>query len=303
MINHFKLAPICGALICSLTLLGCSSTALHTAKEGYPDAFIESQQASQQLAQTSSCCEAFQQLTYQPLSNDQLQYIAFDKTSSAYHFESGKSFYKAYKLDENISELTVYVNGLFYNTVFAPQVMLLDSQFKQTRIIQANKFTYQQAKLLNGDELNASFTINRPNLNNPANETYFIVYSTNEAMQGSTTVIHPAKLDAQARSLVEPDIADPVINHSAMGVVKLQFEMIDKDERYIATEQVTENSYIAPEVEAVAVSNVLTETQYNQKILSALANNEIAKALQLVEQAEKIGSTSARPTFIEAIKK
>jgi len=308
MINHFKLAPSCAALICSLTLLGCSSTVLHAPKDENPSAFISSEEASSQLSEVTSCCDDLQKLNYEQLSDDTVQYLAFDNRSPAYDFASGKSFYKAYRLDANISELTVRVDGLFYNTVFAPQVMLLDSQFKQTRIIRANKFTYQQAKLLNGDELNASFTINRPNLNNPANETYFIIYSTNEAMQGSTTITHPAKLDAQARSLVEPDIADPVINHSAMGVVKLQFELINKDDRYIALEPEQSDSYIAPESTTQSITsksnvNKSTETQYNQQILSALANNEIAKALQLVEQAEAAGSTSARSTFVEAIKK
>lgn len=87
----------------------------------------------QQLVQ----CDSLGQLTSQLLSDGEVQYIAFDQKVKTYHFKSGKSFYKAFKLDKNIRELTVTVSGLLYNTAFSPQDLLLDSQFNKTRIIGA----------------------------------------------------------------------------------------------------------------------------------------------------------------------
>lgn len=295
MINRLNSAKPYIAFIFSLTLIGCSSTALQSPKDNNQNSFINASEANQQLEQVLPCCDSITKLEYQPLNDDEAQYISFDKDTNAYAFDSGKSFYKAYKLDENITELTVTVSGLFYNTVFSPQVLMLDSQFKQTRLISADKFNYKEAKLLNGDELTAQFSINRPNLNNPANETYFIIYTTEQAMLGATTVTHPAKLDARARSNVEPDIADPIIDHSAMGVVKLTFDMVNKDDSYVAKE---------PQATAeVDAKDMMTEAQYNQQIVTAVTDGEIETALQLVDQAEAAGSKSARSTFVEAIKK
>lgn len=295
MINSLKLAKPCVAFIFSMTLLGCSSTALQSPKNDNRDAFINTLEASKQLAQTVPCCDSLDELEYQVLNNDKAQYIAFDKDTNAYNFESGKSFYQAYKLDKNISELTVTVSGLFYNTVFSPQVLLLDSQFRKTRIISTDKFNYKEAKFLNGDELTAKFSITRPNLNNPANETYFIIYTTEQAILDATTITHPAKLDARGRSVVEPDIDDPIIDHSSMGVVKLTFDMKNKNDSYVAEEALAS--------EANSTKDMLTESQYNQEIVKAVADGEIEAALQLVDQAEAAGSKSARNTFVEAIKK
>lgn len=295
MINRLKLNSTYATLILSLALSGCSSTALHAPKANNPNAFISAAQASEQLTQSTACCDSLQQLAYQPLDNTKVQYIAFDNDAQSYHFESGKSLYKAYKIDKDISELKITVSGLFFNTVFVPQIQLLDSNFKKTRIISAEKFTYKPAKFLNGDQLTTSFSIKRPNLSNPNNETYFIIYTTNDAMQGKTTVTHPAKLDARARSLVEPDIADPIINHSAMGVVKLEFETMDNNDTYIAQELLSQQSEKA--------QNTITDSQFNEQIIAAVQENDIETALQLVDQAEAAGSKSARETLVEALKK
>lgn len=295
MINRLKLAPTYIAILCSVALIGCSSTSLHSPKENNLSAFTSSTKASQQLTATLPCCDSLATLTFQPLSEDNTQYIAFDEGSQAYDFETGKSFYQAYKLDDNISELKVTLSGLFYNTVFSPQVVLLDSQFNKTRTIAVDKFIYKEAKLLNGDELSASFSITRPNLNNPKNETYFVIYSTKQAMQAETTITHPAKLDARGRNVVEPDIADPIIKHSAMGVVKLDLTLSAKNDAYIAEEIPVSDKNMA--------ENSLTEEQYNEKIINAVADGSIKLALQLVDQAEALGSKSARATFVAAIKK
>ena len=300
MINGLKFTSKYTLLACSLILLGCSSTALQSPKEKNVSAFVSETQAKQQLAQLPSCCDTLKQLQYEPLNDDKTQYVSFDKEANVFDFDSGKSFYKAFRLNENISELSVTVSGLFYNTVYAPQILLLDSQFNQTRLISADKLTYKEAHLLNGDELRASFLIKRPNLNNPANETYFIIYSTEKAMSAQTTITHPAKLDARARSNVEPSIDDPIINHSAMGVVKLTFDLVNKSDAYIAPEPQT---YIAPEEQKKQAEKVLSERQYNALISAAIAENKIEEALNLVDQAEAAGSTSARSTFVEIIKK
>ncbi|GLS92273.1 maltose operon protein [Psychromonas marina] len=298
MINRLKLNTTCATLFFSLTLAGCSSTALHSPKANNPNAFVSNAEASEQLAESKTCCDSLQQLTYQPLDNTEVQYIAFDNNALSYNFESGKSLYKAYKIDKNISELKMTVSGLFYNTVFVPQILLLDSNFKKTRIISADKFAYIPAKFLNGDQLTASLTIKRPNLSNPNNETYFVIYTTQEAIQDTTTVTHPAKLDARARSLAEPNIADPVISHSAMGVVKIEFETENNSDDYVASEVASEPAPVEQQLQ-----NNVTDRQFNEMITTAVENNEIEKAMQLVDQAEAAGSTSARDTFVDAIKK
>lgn len=93
-------------------------------------------------------------------------------------------------------------------------------------------------------------------------------------MQAEITVTHPAKIDARARSIKAPDIADPIIKYSAMGVVKLQFNILRNNEDYIAKEPMT--------IEVVKTLEMLTEAQYNQKIVNALTNGSIEMAQNLL---------------------
>jgi len=294
-------------LVSTLIIAGCSNISLQSPKEQHENAFIAASQAANILAQKESCCDNFSQLQYQEINNDDDLLIPLSSDSQVYSFDSGKSFVQAYKLTSKNTELKLSVNALISNTVIAPQLILLDADFNVTRTIAADQFTYKQAKLLDGDSLSTELTIFRPQFNNPANETYLLFYTTDQEVIGTTTVIHPAKSFAKAHGTVPPDIADPVIPHSAMGVIKLAIKVMgadrDNEHNYIplaATEKAS--SLISP---AIAASNtvapVLTEQQFNRAIAVAVAAQEIEKALSIVDQAEAVGSKTARETFINAV--
>jgi maltose operon periplasmic protein len=46
-----------------------------------------------------------------------------------------------------------------------------------------------------------------------------------------------------------------------------------------------------------------SETMFNDAIVRAVEAGNIDRALRLLEEAERLGSSSARPTFIEALEK
>lgn len=57
----------------------------------------------------------------------------------------------------------------------------------------------------------------------------------------------------------------------------------------------------APPPPSAAPPAPTSETMFNDAIRRAVAGGEIDRALRLLEEAERLGSQSARPTFIEAI--
>ncbi|MCK5819880.1 MAG: hypothetical protein KAH18_11705, partial [Psychromonas sp.] len=226
------------------------------------------------------------------INNDDTFLVPITDASPVFDFESGKSFFQAYKLDFPSSELELEISAIISNTVINPQIMLLDGNFKVTRIISANAFKYNEAHLLNGDQLSTTIKINRPKSDRIENETYLVFYTTDDAVLGATTIVHPAKQFAKANSTVPPAIDDPIIPHSSVGVIKLAFDVID-------VEEVGEESYKPEYVTDVKTS----ESEFNEQIIKAVKANDIDKALTIVEKAEKTGSKTARPTFIEALKK
>lgn len=293
-------------LVTSLIIAGCSNMSMQSPQEQYENAFAAPAQAAKTLAEKQSCCDDFSQLQYQEISNNDDLLIPLTSDSQVYTFDSGKSFVQAYKLTSKGTELKLSVNAIISNTVVAPQVTLLDANFNITRTIEADQFIYKTAKLLNGDTLSAELTIFRPQANNPANETYLLFYTTDQQVIGTTTIIHPAKSFAKAHNTVEPDIADPIIPHSTMGVIKLEIDAIDNardnEHNYIPLAATERGADISPVNTAKSMpAPALTEKQFNRAISVAVAAQEIEKALSLVDEAEAAGSKTARKTFVNAV--
>jgi len=56
-----------------------------------------------------------------------------------------------------------------------------------------------------------------------------------------------------------------------------------------------------PPVPATTAPAPTSETMFNDAIVRAVEAGDIDRALRLLEEAERLGSSSARPTFIEAL--
>ncbi len=287
-------------LLAGLTLAGCSQSLLKSPIDENAEAFIEPAKASLLLAEKQPCCQDFSQLQYKEISNDDTLYIPLTSDTQVFTFPEGKSFVKAYKLTTKAKKLKLTVSGLIKNTAFVPQLTLLDANFNITRTISTKHFLHEEASMLTGDLLSADLTIFRAQEGNSANETYLLFYTTEKAVAGSTTVTHPSKSFAIAHGTVPPDIADPVIPHSAMGMIMLEIEPQ-------GTKADIENAYI-PEAIPAAVpmpssKKVLTtEIEFDQAIVQAVAANEIDKALSIVDDAKAAGFANARETFVDALK-
>ncbi|WP_028862085.1 MalM family protein [Psychromonas aquimarina] len=287
-------------LLAGLTLAGCSQSVLKSPIDNNAEAFIEPAKASLVLANKQPCCKDFSQLKYKEIANDDTLYIPLTSGSQVFAFPEGNSFVQAYKLTTKAKRLKLTVSGLIKNTAFAPQLTLLDANFNVTRTISTKHFLYKEASMLSGDMLSADLSIFRAQEDNSANETYLLFYTTEKAMADSTTIIHPSKAFAIAHGTVPPDIADPVIPHSAMGIIKLDVEAQ-------GTKADVENTYIPEAIPAAmpmpSTKKVLTtEVEFNQAIVQAVAAKEIDKALTIVDDAEEAGFNNARETFIEALK-
>ncbi|MEH6454363.1 MAG: MalM family protein [Psychromonas sp.] len=283
-------------LLMSFILAGCSSSLLQSPIDKYSDAFMPPSEASEVLAQKKACCENINQLNFTDISNDDTLYLPFIEEAQVYNFAEGKSFVQAYKLNNNATKIKLTVSGLINQTALQPQVMLLDRNFKVTRTISSDKFIYRKPALLNGDELFTELTIYRPQLNNVLNETYLVFYTTDAAVASTTTIQHPAKAYAIAHGNAAPNVADPIVEHSAMGIIKLY---VDFEE----TQDDVDDTYIPAAVVPASELALSTEEDFNKAIVEAVEAQQIEQALSLVEQAEAAGSKTAKDTFIKTLKK
>ncbi|MGY6038113.1 MalM family protein [Aeromonas sp. AE23HZ002T15] len=320
-----KLVKMSIAAVVTALLAGCSGSMVVPVQE-HASILSNADEAKQVLAQATNCCKGFNEFNYVALpEGDTL--LAIDGKQPSYQFDEGMSYFAAYRLPTNTGNLAITLASQVSKTVLVPKVIMLDSQFKVTRVLGESVFTYQPAHLLDNDRIEGKVFIDRSMPGNPAAETYMVVYAPADELAGSTTILHPAKAFARANHTVEPDIADPVIPHSPWGLVQIKtvdmakgqgIEAVFKPEysdkvamsqAKPATTAVAATAATATTAAVVAPSKpapaMLSETEafYNSQIEKAVKAGDIDKAMQLVSEAERAGSTKAKSVFIDAVKR
>ncbi|MBW8191745.1 hypothetical protein K0504_11930 [Neiella marina] len=174
------------------------------------------------LSQTNDCCASIAEFSFQPMAIDGIVDLMIDANSPAYSFPSGKSYFAAIKLPDNVPTFSVYIKSRAKKSVFAPAALLLDANRQPVRVIPAAAARYTPAEMLDYDSLDLSFTIERSYLDNPKTEYYMVILTTPADMAGQTQMIHPAKLAAERSNTVPPDIADPIARHSPGGLINVE---------------------------------------------------------------------------------
>jgi len=328
---QMKYSKVALTILCSTLMTACASLEATVAPTQEYKSILDSRSnALQQLGAATVCCSSINELQYQPLAAEQEKVVAIDGSSPAFNFPEGKSYYAAFKLPTNSGDLKITVAGLIDKTLFNPTVLLLDSQFKPTRTIGADIITYKPARMLDGDRVEGVFTIDRSYVGNPNNETYMVIYTTQATLSQTTQAMSPSKMMAKSLSVQDYGAKDPLIPHSAWGVVTLDVEDLSAsalgDNFYKPVYQeaidantpivdATPNKLVVPAATAATVAGetvaakpapaMLSETEvfYQSQIEKAVKAGDIDKAMKLVNEAERAGSTKAKSVFIDAVKR
>lgn len=280
------------------------------------------------LLAATPCCTSLAELSYQPLLEGETR-VQIDQRAAVFEFAEGRSYVAAYRLPEQSGDLLIELDSLMGKSALVPQVLMLDGNHQVTRVIKAREFAYQPAKLLDGDRFEGAIYVSRQ-AQRP--ERFMVIYTPHDQLQAGTAILHPAKAFARAHSTVEPDVADPVIPHSAWG--ELDINVIDRgkltriDQTFkaeyadkvalsqgqqlavaapLATSAVTvaAAANTTPVIAAKPAPAMLSETDafYQSQIEKAVTAGDINKAMTLVNEAERAGSTKAKTVFVEAVKR
>ncbi|HHQ4626828.1 MalM family protein [Aeromonas veronii] len=326
-----KYSKVALTILCSTLMTACASLEATVAPTQEFKGILDSRaSALQQLGTATVCCSSINELQYQPLAAEQKRVVAIDGSSPAFNFPEGKSYYAAFKLPSNSGDLKITVAGLIDKTLFNPTVLLLDSQFKPTRTIGANIITYKPARMLDGDRVEGVFTIDRSYVGNPNNETYMVIYTTQATLSQTTQAMSPSKMMAKSMSVQDYGAKDPLIPHSAWGVVTLDVEdlsasalgdnfykpvyqeaidantpIVDTTPNKLVVPVATAATSVAGATVAKPAPAMLSETEafYQSQIENAVKAGDIDKAMKLVNEAERAGSTKAKSVFIDAVKR
>ena len=284
------------------------------------------------LGAAAVCCDGLSGLRYQPLNARDNAFFKLDANSQAFVFSTGKSLLQAFAIPDELERATLTIEAIAGATVFVPTVLILNRDFRVSRAIESRNFKYTPGGFMEPQRLRGKVYLDRRPGSELADEKYLIVFTTDQDLGGATRMMSEAKLFARAHGLKTSGLPDPVIKHAAtgvfrMGVGDLETAALTTDRyhrqqkgasRYLdptalrgnpATEQRRARRGAGPRAQPAATPSrptadpMMRETQtlYDRMIRESVGLGDMDRAWRLVQEAERAGSTTARPTFVSAI--
>lgn len=268
---------------------------------------------------------ALQQLTWTPVDQSKTQSTQLANAGQRLDVAGITGPVAAYSVPANIGELTLTLASEVnkQTSVFAPNVLILDQNMTPSAFFPSSYFTYQEPGVMSADRLEGVMRLT-PALGQQ--KLYVLVFTTDKDLQQTTTLLDPAKAYAKGVGNAVPDIPDPIARHTTDGLLKLKVKTSSSSSVLVGPlfgssgpGPVTVGNTAAPAVAVAAPAAAVaapapqpvkksepmlndTESYFNQAIKDAVAKGDVDKALKLLDEAERLGSKSARSTFISSVK-
>ncbi|UKH18770.1 maltose operon protein MalM [Actinobacillus pleuropneumoniae] len=224
-----------------------------------------------------------------------------------------------YKIPANQGTLKIKVSSLVVDNdhIFVPNVLVLDANFNESLTYPASQFKVVEERGFEGGQIQAELNLT------PATGQdfiYLLIYTTEKDLAGQTTFTHPVKLYEKAKGNQPPAIADLQVKHTNSGQIQINVDGVQSTQ-FVGLGNVanggalfetkpTVSQTVGEEVQAVknpqknakpkAVEKT-TEQYFNEAVTQALKNNDISKAMNLVNEAEQLGLSSPRQIFLKQV--
>ncbi|MDC9615136.1 maltose operon protein MalM [Xenorhabdus khoisanae] len=266
---------------------------------------------------------ALHKLQWQPVNTHDTQTVILSGASQQLNNEDIRGAIAAFALPANQGSLEITLNSLIKdNQVYSPNVLVLDEQLNPAAFYPSHYFHYQQPGIMSVDRLQGVLKLT-PALGQQ--RIHLLIYTTLADLKSSTQMVDPAKAYAQGVGNAVPDIPDPVARHTETGTLMLKVKS-ERDAgniligqvfstpapksvtvgstQEVSTSPVRTTPVAVPQSTASAAKPVLSDTEqyFNDAIKRAINHGDIDKALKLLDEAERLGSPTARETFIKLIK-
>ncbi|WP_406610133.1 MalM family protein [Agarivorans sp. JK6] len=257
------------------------------------------------------------QLQYQLLALDRTNRIDVTEQSPVVRFPEGNSYTAALLIPENITQFTFYLDSIVGRTVFVPTVIFYDERLKEVLRIEnstlnAEGFLSMKQELLPEQAKRAR---------------YLLVYSKATDFAGRTELIDPKTVYEEKTGGGLPATFKYYSKHSPIGNLDIRFADVLFSSSFVTTPASTTQQNVTPvepapvkaesastAAAATATTAVVasqtkeemlsdTENFYLEQISKAVEKNDLSRALNLVEEAERAGSSKAQSHFMEQLKK
>lgn len=272
---------------------------------------------------------ALQQLVWTPVDQSKTQSTDLASGGQQLNVPGISGPVAAWSVPANIGELNLTLTSIVdkQTHVFAPNVLILDQNMTPSAFFPSSYFTYQEPGVMSADRLEGVMRLT-PALGQQ--KIYVLVFTTPQDLTQTTTLVDPAKAYAKGTGNAVPDIPDPKARHTTEGTLKLKvstssassvlvgplFGSSGPGPVTVGNTAAPAPAYAAPVAAAPVAAPAPapapakkaepmlndTESYFNRAIKEAVDRGDVDKALKLLDEAERLGSTTARSTFISSVK-
>lgn len=225
--------------------------------------------------------------------------VVFDVTpeSQYLNYQSINSPVVAVELPANRGEYSLTISSLIGDTAFVPRAVIYDKNGKELESYGQSDFEYKKPRMHLGNRLVAEKEFFPPRTED---SVFLVVYTDQQEIGGFTDVIHPARLDAEGRGNYLPEVKDIPIPNANVGKIEVT---IDKASFFSFGSSSSESN--AKPAAAAKVDTIQPETQtyYHNAIQTAVTEDNIPKALSLLDEAKALGIEGAQEVFVKAVNK
>lgn len=232
------------------------------------------------------------------------QALSFTKT-----FAGIESPVAAYRIPATQGTIEIEISSIIEDKqVFIPSAIILDRDFNIATTYPSSEFKFYEERGMSPNRFTAEL-----NLTPAANQgyIYLLIYTTKTDLAKTTMIPHPAKAYAKGTGKQPPALNDIEVQHSLNGQITVNVTNASGT-RFIgmpvdvfsSNKKPTQPVGIIQSNTANSVNTPIdkdTEAYFNQAITKALKSKDVNKAMNLVNEAEKLGLTSPRKTFLKQV--
>ncbi len=262
-------------LLSGIGLAGCSSPASNTTV-----------QSALELQSATVCCNRVGQFTWSELQPNQTLDFEVSSVSPVALFGSDKSYFSAFEFSPKSGTVALTLRSKMLNgLLMEPYIQFYDSRFQLRKELGPDAFEVKYSD---------AFTYNRYELkvDIDAQQTpYFAIFTRQKNIGKKVTVPHPARLRAEQNGDPMPMVTDPVYMISNVGKFQLSVE----------TRTFSQRDSVVPSKSNVKAPLAQTQSYYTNAITQAVKENNLPKALGLLDEAKALGVEGAQEVFIKAV--
>ena len=265
---------------------------------------VESNVVVEPIPYSDVCCTKFSELPFIQLATNEELDFRIDPSADAAAFKDGNSYFNAFQLADRSAVVTVSLSSIMADgEVFAPKMVMLDENFNPVDETTLDQFDIKTSDAFTKTRYTSDFKIDG------RKTPYFVIYTPEDYLGKTVQVEHPARVRAKEMGEAMPMVTDPRYVHSHNGQLSLEVKTISFKAAKIraaakpvpAAETKTAAEPKVKQVPAVSQAQPETVTFYYSAIKKAVAENNIPKALSLLDEAKALGIKGAQEAFVEAV--